>query len=133
MRNDPGSAGVPPAQSREAAKMAALKGRRSAVSVNMARTPWLESACGTRRRDGDVGESQEALSSLARQGDVRLAASPAGVSLEAMSEGRYTHLARIGLLLVALILLGLFACPPRAYAQVAVARPYFAASFSTLP
>ena len=49
--------------------------------------------------------------------DVRLAASPAGLSLEAMSEGRYTHLARIGLLLVALILLGLFACPPRAYAQ----------------
>jgi len=34
-----------------------------------------------------------------------------------MPKGRYTHLARFALVLVALILLGLFACPPRGYAQ----------------
>jgi hypothetical protein len=36
-----------------------------------------------------------------------------------MAEGRRAHLARIGLILVALILLGLFACPPRSYARLA--------------
>lgn len=85
----------------------------------MARTPWLESACRPRHEGGDFGRSQEevsSLSSLSRQDDIRLAASSAGVSLEAMSKGRYIHLARIGLLLVALILFGVFACPPRAYA-----------------
>ena len=40
-----------------------------------------------------------------------------------MPKGPYTHLARIGLLLVALILLGLFACPPRGYAQALGREP----------
>jgi hypothetical protein len=39
-----------------------------------------------------------------------------------MADGRVTRLARIGLLLVALILLGLFSCPPRAYARLAKER-----------
>jgi len=78
----------------------------------MARTPWLESACGS--RDREVGRSPGELSSPPRQGDAR---SPAVASPGALASGRYTRLTRIGLLLVALILLGLFACPPRAYAR----------------
>jgi hypothetical protein len=78
----------------------------------MARTPWLESACGSRRKEQHVGRSHGESSSLPSQ-DARW---PAGESLEAKASGRYSHLARIGLLLVALILLGLFACPPRTYA-----------------
>ena len=78
----------------------------------MVRTPWLESACGSRRTDKNVDRSQ-ADSSSPRQGDAR---SPAVASLGALAEGRYTRLTKIGLLLVGLILLGLFACPPRAYA-----------------
>jgi len=80
----------------------------------MARTPWLDSACGS--HDREVGRSQGELLSPLRAGDAR---SPAGASPGAMSEGRYTRLARIALLLVGLILLGLFACPPRAYARPA--------------
>ena len=77
----------------------------------MPRTPWLESACGSRRKDREVGE----LSSFSSPGDAR---SPAGASPEAIAQGRHTRLTRIGLLLVALILLGLFACPPRTYARL---------------
>jgi len=82
----------------------------------MARTPWLESACGSRRKDKDVGRWQGELSSPPRQGDAR---SPAGASPGAIAEGHYTRLTRIGLLLLGLILLGLFACPPRTYAWLA--------------
>ena len=37
-----------------------------------------------------------------------------------MPKGRYAHLARIGLLLVIFILLALFACPPRGYAEALI-------------
>jgi hypothetical protein len=82
----------------------------------MARTPWLESACGSRRKERRVDRSEEESSSSPRQGHAR---GSAGGRPEALAEARDTCLTRIGLLLVALILLGVFSCPPRAYARLA--------------
>jgi hypothetical protein len=89
------------------------------VSVDMARTPWLESACGSRRKESSVDRPEGESSSPPGQGDAR---SSAGVSPETLAEACDTRLTRIGLLLVALILLGLFSCPPRAYARLAKER-----------
>jgi hypothetical protein len=82
----------------------------------MARTPWLELACGSRRKERSVDRSEGESSSSPRQDDAR---SSARGSPEALAEARDTCLTRIGLLLVALILLGVFSCPPRAYARLA--------------
>ena len=85
----------------------------------MGRTSWLESACGPEGEGSDSGAPESGLSSSQVPGDLGLASPEAAAeaSLEAMSEGRYTRWTRLALLLVALILLGLFACPPRTYAR----------------
>lgn len=100
----------------------------------MGRTSWLESAFGPKREPRDGAALGNGLSSSLEPADLRLVGdgTAAEASLEAMSEGRYTHWARLCLLLVALILLGLFACPPHAYAHALAAISHFAAFFSTL-